>query len=161
RASAPAGPPAPPPPAERHRAGPSASAASPLLGQPPRRPAGPPYRGLAVFGERDAGWFFGREAAATALLDRMSRLLAGVGLLVVSGASGAGKSSLLRAGVLPQIRAEGLAAAPGAAAWPQVVFTPTQAPLDELALRVAPLAGAGAAAGGGGAGGAARRGGGA
>jgi transcriptional regulator with XRE-family HTH domain/DNA-binding beta-propeller fold protein YncE len=108
--------------------------------------AGSPYRGLAVFGERDAGWFFGREAAAIAVLDRMSRLLAGAGLLVVSGASGAGKSSLLRAGVLPRIRADGLAAAPGAAWWPCVVFTPTRAPLDELALRVAPLAGADAAA---------------
>jgi WD40 repeat protein/transcriptional regulator with XRE-family HTH domain len=107
---------------------------------------GSPYRGLAVFGEQDAGWFFGREAATTAVLERMSRLLAGAGLLVVSGASGAGKSSLLRAGVLPRIRAEGLAAAPGAASWPWVVFTPTRAPLDELALRVAPLAGADAAA---------------
>src|SRR5207245_7005553 len=63
-----------------------------------------------------------------------------------SGASGAGKSSLLRAGVLPRIRQEELVAAPGAAAWPCVVFTPTRAPLDELALRVAPLAGADAAA---------------
>jgi WD40 repeat protein/transcriptional regulator with XRE-family HTH domain len=108
--------------------------------------AGSPYRGLAVFGEQDAGFFFGREAAAAAVLDQMSRLPAGTGLLVVSGASGAGKSSLLRAGVLPRIRAEGLAAAPGAASWPQVVFTPTRAPLDELALRVAPLAGADAAA---------------
>jgi transcriptional regulator with XRE-family HTH domain len=107
---------------------------------------GSPYRGLAVFGEQDAGWFFGREAATTAVLDRMSRLLAGVGLLVVSGASGAGKSSLLRAGVLPRLRADGLAAAPGAASWPCVLFTPTRAPLDELALRVAPLAGADAAA---------------
>ena len=107
---------------------------------------GSPYRGLAVFGERDAGWFFGREAAATAVLERMSGLLAGAGLLVVSGASGAGKSSLLRAGVLPRIRAGGLAAAPGAACWPCLVFTPTRAPLDELALRVAPLAGVDAAA---------------
>jgi WD40 repeat protein len=105
-----------------------------------------PYRGLAVFGEQDARWFFGREAAASALLDRMSRLLAGAGLLVVSGASGAGKSSLLRAGVLPRIRADGLAAAPEAASWPCALFTPTRAPLDELALRVAPLAGADAAA---------------
>src|SRR5215831_15010751 len=108
--------------------------------------AGSPYRGLAVFGEQDAAFFFGREAAASALLDRMSRLLEGTGPLVVSGASGAGKSSLLRAGVLPRIREEGLAAAPGAASWPCVVFTPTRAPLDELALRVAPLAGADAAA---------------
>jgi len=53
---------------------------------------------------------------------------------------------LLRAGVLPRVRADGLAAAPGAASWPCVVFTPTRAPLDELALRVAPLAGADAAA---------------
>jgi len=80
------------------------------------------------------------------VLDRMSRLLASVGLLVVSGASGAGKSSLLRAGVLPRIREHGLAAAPAAASWPCVLFTPTRAPLDELALRVAPLAGADAAA---------------
>ena len=135
-----------PAPAEGHRAGPSASAASPSPQRPPRRSAGSPYRGLSVFGERDAGWFFGREAAAAALLDRMSRLLAGAGLLVVSGASGAGKSSLLRAGVLPRIWEAGLAAAPGAASWPCVLFTPTRAPLDELALRVAPLAGADAAA---------------
>jgi len=79
---------------------------------------GSPYRGLAVFGEQDAGWFFGREAAATAVVDRMSALLAGAGLLVVSGASGAGKSSLLRAGVLPRIGECGLAAAPGAAPRP-------------------------------------------
>jgi len=105
-----------------------------------------PYRGLAVFEERDAALFFGREAATIEVLDRMSRLLAGVGLLVVSGVSGAGKSSLLRAGVLPRIRWAGLADAPGAAWWPCAVFTPTRAPLDELALRVAPLAGADAAA---------------
>ena len=115
-------------------------------GPRPGAVTGSPYRGLSVFGERDAAWFFGREAAAAALLDWMSRLLAGVGLLVVSGASGAGKSSLLRAGVLPRIREAGLAAAPGAASWPCVVFTPTRTPLDELALRVAPLAGADAAA---------------
>jgi transcriptional regulator with XRE-family HTH domain len=108
--------------------------------------AGSPYRGLSVFEEQDAGWFFGRETATVALLDRMSRLLAGVGLLVVSGASGAGKSSLLRAGVLPRIREGGLAAAPGAASWPLAFFTPTRAPLDELALRMAPLAGADSAA---------------
>ncbi len=115
-------------------------------GPRPGAVTGSPYRGLAVFGEQDAGWFFGREAAAAALLDRMSRLLAGAGLLMVSGASGAGKSSLLRAGVLPRIRADGLAAAAQAASWPCVLFTPTRAPLDELALRVAPLAGADAAA---------------
>jgi WD40 repeat protein/transcriptional regulator with XRE-family HTH domain len=112
----------------------------------PGRVTGSPYRGLAAFGEQDAGWFFGREAAATAVLEWMSRRLKGTGLLVVSGVSGAGKSSLLRAGVLPRIGEGGLAAAPGSWSWPCLVLTPTRAPLDELALRVAVLAGADAAA---------------
>ncbi len=107
---------------------------------------GSPYCGLKAFGEQDAEFFFGREAATTALLERMAHLSEGPGLLVVSGVSGAGKSSLLRAGVLPRIRKAGLPAAPGAASWPCVVFTPTRAPLDELALRVGLLAGADAAA---------------
>ena len=107
---------------------------------------GSPYCGLKAFEEQDAGFFFGREAATAEVLDRMSRLLEGDGLLVVSGVSGAGKSSLLRAGVLPRLRAEGLPGAPGAAWWPRMVFTPTRAPLDELALRVGVLAGADAAA---------------
>ena len=105
-----------------------------------------PYRGLSAFEEQDAAFFFGREAVTTELLERMSRHLHGAGLLVVSGVSGAGKSSLLQAGVLPRIRGAGLAAAQGAARWPCLVFTPTRSPLDELALRVAVLAGADAAA---------------
>jgi transcriptional regulator with XRE-family HTH domain len=100
----------------------------------PEAVTGSPYRGLAAFGEQDAAFFFGREAATGQVLERLSRQLAGGGLLVVSGVSGAGKSSLLRAGVLPRIRAAGLAS------WPCVLFTPTHAPLDELALRVAMLA---------------------
>jgi WD40 repeat protein/transcriptional regulator with XRE-family HTH domain len=105
-----------------------------------------PYRGLKAFEEQDAALFFGREAATTALLERMSRLTKDTGLLVVSGVSGAGKSSLLQAGVLPHVQRAGLAGAPGAASWPCLVLTPTRAPLDELALQVALLAGADAAA---------------
>ena len=105
-----------------------------------------PYRGLRAFEEQDAELFFGREAATAQVLERMSQHVAGPGLLVVSGVSGAGKSSLLRAGVLPRVRACGLAAAPGAASWPCLVFTPTRAPLDELAVQVGLLAGADAAA---------------
>ena len=99
-----------------------------------------PYRGLGAFEERDAAFFFGREAAATDVLERMSRCAAGPGLLVVSGVSGAGKSSLLRAGVLPRMRGAGLASVPGSASWPCLVFTPGRAPLDELAVRTASLA---------------------
>jgi transcriptional regulator with XRE-family HTH domain len=51
-----------------------------------------PYRGLSVFEEQDAEFFFGREAATSQVLERMTRLLQGVSPLVVSGVSGAGKS---------------------------------------------------------------------
>ena len=105
-----------------------------------------PYRGLGSFEERDAAFFFGREAAAIHVLELMSWRADGPGLLVVSGMSGAGKSSLLRAGVLPRIRGAGLASVPGSASWPCLVFTPGHAPLDELAVRVASLAGADAGA---------------
>jgi hypothetical protein len=47
-----------------------------------------PYRGLSAFEEHDAAFFFGREAATTQVLERMSRQLDGAGLLVVSGVSG-------------------------------------------------------------------------
>jgi WD40 repeat protein len=104
-----------------------------------------PYRGLRAFGERDAAFFFGREAAAAEVLERISRQLPETGLLVVSGVSGAGKSSLLQAGVLPRLRGAGLASAREAASWPCLVLTPAHAPLDELAVRVASLTGADAA----------------
>jgi len=100
-----------------------------------------PYRGLSWFEEQDAALFFGREAATAQVLERMSRHRQGAGLVAVSGVSGAGKSSLLRAGVLPRIRATGLVSAPEATSWPFLVLTPTRAPLDELALRVALLGG--------------------
>ena len=105
-----------------------------------------PYRGLSAFEERDKRFFFGRETATTQVLTRMSQHLGEAGLIVVSGASGAGKSSLLRAGVLPQIHKAGLASAPEAASWPCLLFTPRRAPLDELATWVAGLAGSDAAA---------------
>jgi energy-coupling factor transporter ATP-binding protein EcfA2 len=100
-----------------------------------------PYLGLNAFNERDAVFFFGRDDATTAVLERMSAELQASGLLVVSGASGAGKSSLLQAGVLPQLRGAGLKDAPEAAIWPCLMFTPGPAPLDELAVAVASVTG--------------------
>jgi WD40 repeat protein len=100
-----------------------------------------PYRGLDAFHERDAVFFYGRDDATTAVLERMSAQLQASGPLVVSGVSGVGKSSLLEAGVLPLLRGAGLADAPEAATWPCLMFTPTHAPLDELAVAIAPLAG--------------------
>ncbi|MGO9783724.1 MAG: hypothetical protein ACLPQY_28800 [Streptosporangiaceae bacterium] len=105
-----------------------------------------PYRGLRAFEEQDAPFFFGREAATTDVLTRMSRCVDRTGLLVVSGVSGAGKSSLLRAGVLPRIRGAGLTAALEAARWPCLLLTPGPTPLDVLAVQVARIAGVDAAA---------------
>lgn len=104
-----------------------------------------PYRGLQAFGEHDAAVFFGREAAATEILQRLSAAVGGPGLLIVSGASGAGKSSLLQAGVVPRRAGAGLADAADGAPWPCLMLTPGSAPLDELAARIAPLTGASAA----------------
>ncbi|MEU7065632.1 helix-turn-helix domain-containing protein [Streptomyces sp. NPDC046161] len=62
-----------------------------------------PYRGLAGFEERHADWFFGRESLRAVVVDRILSEGADVPQLLV-GASGSGKSSLLRAGVLPALR---------------------------------------------------------
>ncbi|MEU7742862.1 helix-turn-helix transcriptional regulator [Nonomuraea sp. NPDC049158] len=105
---------------------------------PGRRPAGAePYKGLASFGPEDADWFFGREALTGLLLDRLDGLrAAGGGVQVVVGASGAGKSSLLRAGLIPALAAGRL---PGVALWPEPLFTPGSHPLYELAARLTPV----------------------
>ncbi len=63
-------------------------------------PTGRPYRGLAAFGPEHASLFFGREAQAEALANRIRAYP----LVTVTGPSGAGKSSLLAAGVLPQLQ---------------------------------------------------------
>jgi WD40 repeat protein len=101
---------------------------------------GSPYRGLSVFEASDAALFFGRDAAIAQVTERMARCMETTGMLAVSGVSGAGKSSLLRAGVLPMMQRQGLPSVPLAAAWPRVLFTPTAQPLNELAVRVASLA---------------------
>src|SRR3569833_1038278 len=60
-----------------------------------------PYRGLESFREEDAEWFFGREALTATLLERVLERREGV--LAVTGPSGSGKSSLLRAGLIPAL----------------------------------------------------------
>ncbi|MET8829378.1 hypothetical protein ABZX40_25985 [Streptomyces sp. NPDC004610] len=89
--------------------------------------ARPPYAGLAAFGESDAADFFGREKLTAALVEHLAEKR----LLVLFGASGSGKSSVLRAGVLP--------AFPGVSS---PVFTPGPHPLEECALRLAARTGA-------------------
>ncbi len=73
---------------------------------PPKSdPNRPPYRGLRPVEAEDAGIFFGRDAPIVEALDRLRGLreAAPPRLLVILGASGAGKSSFLRAGLLPRL----------------------------------------------------------
>jgi len=102
-----------------------------------------PYRGLRAFAEGDEAVFFGRDEVVSTVLERMSKQLDASGLLVVSGVSGCGKSSLMAAGVQPRIRNGELAR--DAKPWPILTFSPTANPVNELAERVAPLAGSDAA----------------
>lgn len=72
---------------------------------PPDEPDRSAYRGLRSLEEKDAGVFFGRDAAITRGLDALRRLRAGAPerMRVVLGASGAGKSSFLKAGLLARL----------------------------------------------------------
>ena len=65
----------------------------------------PPYPGLLAFEEADAAVFFGRENEIRDALDALSRQrrFGGSRFMLLLGASGSGKSSLLRAGILPRL----------------------------------------------------------
>ncbi|WP_234375998.1 nSTAND1 domain-containing NTPase [Streptomyces sp. CB01201] len=99
-----------------------------------------PYRGLAAYGPQDAEWFYGRESATAELAGRLAERM-GRGPLAVVAPSGAGKSSLLQAGLLPALR-RGALPAPGSDRWPVVVCTPTAHPLKELLRCAADVLGA-------------------
>ncbi|WP_025354816.1 AAA family ATPase [Kutzneria albida] len=91
-----------------------------------------PYRGLAVFRQEDTRWFFGRERSTSALVARLGAASDTGGIVVLVGASGAGKSSLLRAGLLPALTEGGSGRA-------VVLVTPTADPVKELARAVPEL----------------------
>ena len=97
-----------------------------------------PYRGLLSYEEGDAQFFYGRETRTADLIATLAGRSAAAGMLIVTGASGAGKSSLLRAGLLPAI-GHGKLPLSGSAGWPRMVITPTRDPLGELAARLACL----------------------
>lgn len=88
-----------------------------------------PWKGLAAYEVADAPWFAGRERLVAELLTR----LATASLLAVVGASGSGKSSLVRAGLLASLHAGAL---PGSEGWTELVMRPGLHPLREL-VRVA------------------------
>ncbi len=84
-----------------------------------------PYKGLAAYQPEDAEFFFGREA----LIDELVRRLQQHRVLTIGGASGSGKSSLLRAGLIPAIQAGALS---GRENWQTALFTPGRDPMAEL-----------------------------
>ena len=98
-------------------------------------PGEPPFKGLEYFGEHDADKFYGRELLTAKLAGKLrtSRFLP-----VIIGASGSGKSSVVRAGVLPALRrggplADGTLPPEGSTTWPVHIVTPTARPLEALA----------------------------
>ena len=92
---------------------------------PPRRN---PYKGLRAFQETDAPDFHGRETLITRLLDQLGGDPPGR-FVVLVGPSGSGKSSLIRAGLLPAVRGGRL---PGSQRWFVTTMRPGDAPLAEL-----------------------------
>jgi DNA-binding SARP family transcriptional activator/WD40 repeat protein len=85
-----------------------------------------PFKGLACFDTADAEYFCGRDRVVSDLIARAAEST----LVGILGPSGIGKSSLLRAGLLPALRAGAL---PRSAAWRQVLLRPGAHPGQELA----------------------------
>ncbi len=88
-----------------------------------------PYRGLEVFDEAHAALFFGREAEVQRLVEKLKS----TAFLGVLGPSGSGKSSLVRAGLLPALRDGAL---PGSERWTIRVLRPGPRPLTTLAAHL-------------------------
>ena len=88
-------------------------------------PAACPWRGLSPYEEGDAAVFSGRERLVAELVAR----LAGARLVLLTGPSGSGKSSLLRAGLVASVAAGIL---PGSETWPRIVLRPGEHPAREL-----------------------------
>lgn len=100
-----------------------------------------PYPGMQAFQVADARFFHGREQLTAELRQRVEGLHATGGLLFVVGPSGSGKSSLLRAGLVPALGEGDLQ---GRLVWPvgdQPVLAPGPQPVETLAACVANLAG--------------------
>ncbi|HYI00233.1 protein kinase domain-containing protein [Hyalangium sp.] len=93
-----------------------------------------PYRGLAPFEAEHRALFFGRDADIRAVLERLRHQP----LVLVAGDSGAGKSSLCRAGVLPRVAAGAL---DEDREMSTVTLWPGHRPLEALAAALAPFLG--------------------
>jgi WD40 repeat protein len=98
---------------------------------------GSPYPGLRSFDEPDSPVFRGRETMTEELADQIAEGRPG-GIVIVTGPSGAGKTSLLRAGLLPLLK-RGVQVT-GSDRWHRLVISPAGDPLGQLAQALAALA---------------------
>ncbi|MBN8618745.1 MAG: protein kinase [Anaerolineae bacterium] len=89
-----------------------------------------PYKGLRAFQEADAGDFFGRSALINRIMNRLQNPEANTRFLAVVGPSGSGKSSVVRAGVIPTLKRGGVGSSQN---WFYIQMTPGANPLQELA----------------------------
>jgi Novel STAND NTPase 1 len=93
---------------------------------------GSPYRGLKAFDIEQAPVFFGRAVAERAVTEALVRSAGeGSAFALVLGASGSGKSSLVRAGLLPDLKAPGVVS--GVVAWRHVIIQPAELTPDPFA----------------------------
>ncbi|PZN72484.1 MAG: hypothetical protein DM484_24440 [Candidatus Methylumidiphilus alinenensis] len=88
-----------------------------------------PYKGLQVFREEDAAFFFGRDNAIATLV----QTLRSHQFVALVGSSGRGKSSVVRAGLVPKLRGEILEP------WEIVTMVPSDLPFHHLAAGLLPL----------------------
>jgi WD40 repeat protein len=93
-----------------------------------------PFKGLEAFQQTDSHFFFGREKMIERSLKRMQETR----FLALVGASGSGKSSLVRAGLLPALRKGKI---PNSDTWRTAIFTPGSKPLESLVTRIMPYLG--------------------
>jgi WD40 repeat protein len=98
-----------------------------------------PYRGLELFDVEHAPLFFGREALTEWLLDALKRKPSGAEnrFLAIVGASGSGKSSLARAGLMAALKDGKLE---GSAAWSRAICRPGSEPFFSLAKALTTIA---------------------
>ncbi|MFE0101293.1 hypothetical protein [Streptomyces sp. NPDC059009] len=98
-----------------------------------------PYRGLASYRQQDAQWFFGRERSTDSLVAQLrAAQTSGGGLVMLVGASGAGKSSLLNAGLVPALE-RGVLGGEGEGGGVRQ-FVPGSDPVGELVRQIPELA---------------------
>src|SRR5262245_9424947 len=89
-----------------------------------------PYKGLRAFEESDAGDFFGRAGLVDEIVARLAHDDQRGRLVLLVGGSGSGKSSLVRAGLLPALRRGRV---PGSERWFLTDMVPGTSPFRELA----------------------------